>query len=76
MQSASRFIRVIPATSAETSRIRATWPSPMIVAPEIPAPAVVGLQALDHDLVLADQRIDEERRLDAVGFQHDHDSPW
>ena len=36
--------------------------------------AVVRLQALDHDLVLSDQVIDEHRVLAAFGLDDNHDS--
>ena len=37
-------------------------------------PSIIRLQALDHDLVLPHQCVDIERRLDAIGVDHDHDA--
>ncbi len=37
-------------------------------------PPIIGLEALDHDLMLTDQRIDEQRRLDSIGINHHHDA--
>ena len=56
-----------------TSRISATWPSPMIVAPAYSADALELLaERLDDDLLGVEDAVDDQAELPVVGLQH-HD---